>query len=119
MRKTRGVLIGAMLLAAAGCTGDTEARARQAVEKMKEAIPDVEAKALEQKATPEAVKEAQEALIAANEYMGEANGKLDSVTVNAIEAFQTAHNITADGMLNDRTQRELRAVLAGAKKAGS
>ena len=100
-------------LAAAGCTADPEARARQAVEKIKESIPDVEAKALVQKVSADDVRNAQQGLISAKEYFGEANGKLDSVTVNAIEAFQRSHGITDDGMLNDATKKALRAQLAG------
>ena len=87
-----------------------ETRARKAAERIKESIPDVETQALAQKTTPEQVKQAQQALKAANEYQGEVTGTLDSVTVNSIEAFQRAHGLTADGILNGRTQRALEAV---------
>src|SRR5262245_1043352 len=109
MRRTMLVLVTAIALV--GCTGESsEQRGREALEKIKESMPDVEAKALAQKTTPEDVKEAQTALKLAKEYLGEVNGKLDSVTVNSIQAFQRAHGLTADGMLNSKTQRLLREV---------
>jgi peptidoglycan hydrolase-like protein with peptidoglycan-binding domain len=46
-----------------------------------------------------------------HEYLGEVNGKLDSVTVNAIQAFQRSRGLRDDGLLDERTKRELRAVL--------
>jgi len=111
MRVMTVVMIG--LLAVAGCTGgNEEERGRQALEKMKESLPDVEAKALAQKVTPETVKEAQEGLKAANEYLGEVNGKLDAVTVNAIEAFQRSRGLKDNGILTDKTQRALREAVA-------
>ena len=95
------------LVTLASCTTDTETRGREALEKIKESIPDVEAKALTQNVTPEEVKATQQALLAAKEYLGEVDGKLDSVTVNAIEAFQRAHGIADDGMLNEETTSAL------------
>lgn len=100
------------MLVQAGCSRDSEARARHAAEKIKESIPDVEARALAQSVTEEDVTEAQKALQAASEYLGEINGKLDSVTINALQAFQRSRGIKDDGILNDRTKRELRALLA-------
>jgi peptidoglycan hydrolase-like protein with peptidoglycan-binding domain len=100
------VLASVLLLV--GCNGRTaETRAREAAEKIKESIPDLEAKALAQKLTPDEVKQAQEALKKVNEYLGEADGKLDSVTVNSIEAFQRAHGLRADGILDEKTRRTL------------
>ena len=96
-----------------GCSSDdTERRAREAAEKIKESMPDVESKALAQKTNPENVKLAQEALTAAHEYMGEINGTLDSVTVNSIEAFQGSHGVKGDGILNDKTMGLLKETLA-------
>lgn len=106
MRTTLLVLASVLLLV--GCNGRTaETRAREAAEKIKESIPDLEAKALAQKLTPEEVKQAQEALKKVSEYLGEADGKLDSVTVNSIEAFQRAHGLRADGILDEKTRRTL------------
>ncbi len=111
MRKALLLLLS--LIAGVGCEQhSTEDRAREALEKIKESIPDVEAKALEQKVTPEQVTQAQEALKAVNEYQGEVNGKLDSVTVNSIEAFQRSRGIEGDGILNVKTQRLLQEALA-------
>ncbi len=102
-----------LAMLAIGCTGaDTETRAREAAEKIKESMPDVEAKAMAQKTSPEEVKAAQEALTAVKEYMGEIDGKLDSVTINAIEAFQKTQGIKADGILNDKTKGLLKEALA-------
>lgn len=100
-----------LLFLAAACQTDTEARARAAAEKIKESIPDVQARALAQRVTEEEVRLAQTALRAVHEYLGEINGKLDSVTVNAIQAFQRSRGLRDDGLLDERTKRELRAVL--------
>jgi len=109
----RIVLVGLCLLAA--CSGeDTEARARKAEQKIRESIPDVVGRALEQKVTPDQVKRAQQALTVVHEYMGEVNGVLDPVTVNAIQAFQRAQGLEADGILNPRTERRLQEVAAQA-----
>ena len=96
------------LLIFAGCISDTETRARDAEKKIKQSIPDVEGLALAQQATPEEIKQAQQALTVAKEYQGEITGQLDSVTVNAIEAFQRSHGIEDDGMLNAKTKTALR-----------
>ena len=87
MRRTLLILV--TLSAMAGCTGqNAETRAREAEKKIKETIPDVVGAALEQKATPEQVKRAQDELKVLSEYLGEATGTLDAVTVSAIQAFQ-------------------------------
>jgi peptidoglycan hydrolase-like protein with peptidoglycan-binding domain len=88
--------------------------ARKAAERIKETIPDIEARALEQKTTAEQVEQAQEALKKVWEYLGDANGKLDAVTVNSIEAFQRAHGLKVDGILNERTRRALQEAAAKA-----
>jgi peptidoglycan hydrolase-like protein with peptidoglycan-binding domain len=112
----RKVLLGcAMFLAVVGCNSHSaEIRAREAAEKIKESMPDVEARALAQKTTPEQVKRAQEELKKVWDYLGEANGKLDAVTVNSIEAFQRAHGLKADGILNEKTERALQEAAAKA-----
>ncbi len=107
------VFLAVTLIALAGCSGkNAEKRGREALEKIKESIPDVEAKALAQKVTPEQVQRAQEQLLTLKEYLGEPNGKLDSVTVNSIEAFQRSRGIEADGILNEKTERLLREAVA-------
>jgi peptidoglycan hydrolase-like protein with peptidoglycan-binding domain len=109
----RIVLVGLLLVAA--CTGqDGELRAREAEQKIRESIPDVVGRALDQKVTPEQVKGAQQALTVVHEYMGEVNGVLDAVTVNAIQAFQRAQGLQADGLLTARTERRLQEAAAQA-----
>jgi len=111
--RRRIVLIG-LLLAAACKQQDSESRAREAEQKIRESIPDVVGRALEQKVTPDQVKRAQQALTDLREYMGDVNGVLDPVTVNAIQAFQRAQGLEADGILNARTERRLQEVAAQA-----
>ncbi len=107
------MIVMVTLIALAACSGPSaEKRGREALEKIKESIPDVEAKALAQKVTPEQVRRAQEQLQTLKEYLGEPDGRLDSVTVNAIEAFQRSRAIEADGILNEKTQRLLQDAVA-------
>ena len=87
---------------------DANTRAREAEEKIRAQIKDPMAEALAQKLSPERVKEAQEYLQTLHEYLGEANGVLDSVTVNAIQAFQDSHGLAASGMLTDQTLEKMR-----------
>jgi peptidoglycan hydrolase-like protein with peptidoglycan-binding domain len=105
----------AIALAFAACLAacdseSSEQRARAAAEKIQSSIPNQLAVALKQKASPENVKEAQEALTLAKEYMGEVDGDLDVVTVNAIQAFQRRNGLQDDGILDDETTRLLRQV---------
>jgi len=112
------LLILAVLLFC-GCTGKSaEERARAEAEKIKESIPDVEAKALAQTISPDAVQQAQQALTTLNEYQGEVNGQLDAVTVNAVQAFQVANGFTADGILTEKIQRALQEAAAKAATKG-
>ncbi len=108
----RKALLGlAAIVVLVGCKGSSmETRAREAAERIKESMPDVETKALAQKTTPEQVKQAQEALKVVNEYQGDVTGTLDAVTVNSIEAFQRAHGLRPDGILDGRTERALQDV---------
>jgi murein L,D-transpeptidase YcbB/YkuD len=103
--------LNALLLA--GCSRESlEERARKQAEKVIEGMGEKENRALAQQVTPEQVRQAQEALTRAHEYMGEVNGTLDAVTINAIEAFQRAHGLTDTGILNKKTQRLLQEELA-------
>ena len=112
----RIVLILATASALAACTGqNAETRAREAEKKIKESIPDVVGAALAQKATPEQIKQAQDELKVLSEYLGEPNGKLDAVTVSAIQAFQRTQGVNADGMLTDKTTRLLQEAAAKAR----
>ena len=114
MRLAGYALLGLLALLTAGCSQrDAETRAREAAEKIKASIPNVEEHALEQKVSADEVKTAQEQLAKLNEYQGEVNGKLDSVTVNAIEAFQREHDIEANGLLTGETRRLLQKAFDG------
>jgi peptidoglycan hydrolase-like protein with peptidoglycan-binding domain len=103
-----------VVIAAAGlaaCSeGDVERRGRETFEKIQEAIPNQVAVAMAQKVTPEEVTAAQKSLTAIKEYMGEINGKLDMVTINAIQAFQRANGLEDDGLLNEKTKNLLAEV---------
>jgi len=114
MRLAGSALLGLVALLAASCSQrDAETRAREAADKIKASMPRVEEHALEQKVDAAEVKTAQEQLTKLNEYQGEVNGKLDAVTVNAIEAFQRSHEVEANGLLTDETRQLLQ------KAAGS
>lgn len=112
-RSARGVAVVLLIAATFSCSGESvEQRARDAAEKLQSSMQSPAALALQQKVSPEQVKEAQEALTLVKEYMGEVNGVLDSVTVNAIQAFQRTHGLEDDGILNDETTTLLRQVKA-------
>lgn len=103
-------------LAAAGCSKQTvEERARDTLEKIQKGMVDVEAIALEQKADPTVISEVQRNLTAINEYQGEINGKLDSVTVNAIQSFQRTAGLKDTGIITDATRQKLAAAVGQAK----
>jgi len=103
-------------VAAAACSNKTvEERARDTLEKMQASMVDVEAIALEQKADPAVISEVQRNLTAINEYQGEINGKLDSVTINGIQAFQRTANLKDDGIITDTTRQRLAAAAAKPK----
>jgi len=100
---------------ALGCSnGNPEQRAREMAEKMRKSIPNVEQIAAQQKLSPEVVKKAQEDLTKLYEYMGPITGDLDSVTINAIEAFQREHDLKANGLLDERTVSEMSQAAAAA-----
>ena len=100
-------------VAAAACSNKTvEERARDTLEKMQASMVDVEAIALEQKADPAVISEVQRNLTAINEYQGEINGKLDSVTINALQSFQRTAGLKDDGLITPATRQKLAAAAA-------
>ena len=110
------VLMLAGVLAA--CTQQTdEERGREAMKEMQKSTVDVEAIALAQPASPELVSEVQRHLTAIHEYQGEINGKIDSVTVNAIQSFQRTASLPDDGIINEATRKKLAAAAAGQGKS--
>ena len=113
--------LSAVVLLAAACSKpkSVEDRAREQAEKIQRGMVDVEAVALEQKAPAEVVSEVQRNLTAINEYQGEINGTIDSVTVNAIQAFQRTAGLKDDGIITDKTREKLAAAAAKAPKPAS
>jgi peptidoglycan hydrolase-like protein with peptidoglycan-binding domain len=105
------LLVAVLLVVATGCK-DAETRAREAQEKIMAQLADPMATALAQELPAAKVEEAQRHLQVLREYLGEINGELDSVTVNAIQAFQDSHGLPADGMLTGETLDELRQAAA-------
>jgi peptidoglycan hydrolase-like protein with peptidoglycan-binding domain len=111
-------LAAVIALLLVGCSRQSvEERAREAAEKMQASMIDVEAIALEQKADPTVVTEVQRNLTAINEYQGEINGKLDSVTINAIQAFQRTAGLKDDGIITEATRQKLAAAAAAQAKS--
>jgi peptidoglycan hydrolase-like protein with peptidoglycan-binding domain len=103
-----GLAVATALLALASCSGGSrEDRERQAAKEIQESLKDLDSIALEQKVEPAIVKEVQGQLAGIKEYQGEVNGKLDSVTINAIQAFQRSAGLADDGILNDATRKKL------------
>ena len=102
-----GTALALIVLAGIGCSRKSvEERARDQAEKIQREMVDVEAVALDQKAPADVVSEVQRNLTAINEYQGEINGKIDSVTVNAIQSFQRTagrilHAVTSPAQLQD------------------
>ena len=104
---------------AAGCTGQSvEERARETAEKIQKSMVDVEAIALAQQADTAVISEVQRNLTAVSEYQGEITGKLDSVTVNAIQAFQRTAGLKDDGLITAATREKLAAAAGKAQGAG-
>jgi hypothetical protein len=112
-------LVGTALilaLAAIGCNNQTiEERARDTLERIQKGMVDVEAIALEQKADPAVISEVQRNLTAINEYQGEIDGKLDSVTINAIQSFQRTAGLKDTGIITAATREKLAAAAGQAK----
>lgn len=113
-----GSLALLIAMGAAGCSHQTaEERARATAEKLTKSIIDVEAIALDQTVAATVVSEVQRNLTAINEYQGEIDGKLDSVTVNAIQAFQRTAGVKDDGIITDATRQKLAAAAAAQTKS--
>ena len=106
----------AVTLLTVGCTKQSvEDRAREQAEKIQRSMVDVEAVALEQPAPADVVSEVQRHLTAINEYQGEINGTLDSVTINAIQSFQRTAGLKDNGIITPKTREKL---TDAAQKAG-
>ena len=104
------------LVLISGCSSElSEEKARAAADRARDSIKPLDHGAMEQRIPPETVKKVQEELIVLKEYMGPVTGKLDVVTLNALEAFQRSQGILADGQFNDRTLQALEQVAQQAK----
>jgi len=98
----------AILFPLAACTEKSEEeRAREAAEEIDKSMPEVEATALAQTIDEDVVKEVQKHLTAIHEYQGEINGVLDSVTLNALEAFQRSIGEPDNGIVSEETRGKL------------
>ena len=106
------------LCGAAGCdspdpdSGTTskamEQRMREIEKRMKDSMPKTQQIALAQKTDATVVTKVQQQLKVLNEYQeATPSGKIDMVTVNAIEAFQRSAGLKEDGLLDDETLRKL------------
>lgn len=102
-------------LAVTHCSSPSEESQREIADKIQKSLVDVEAIALEQKASPDVISEVQRNLTAIHEYQGEINGKLDSVTINAIQAFQRTAGLEDDGIITDATRTKLAEAAGQAK----
>jgi peptidoglycan hydrolase-like protein with peptidoglycan-binding domain len=116
----------------AGCDHQTSEESKRAIaakmqEKIAQSMVDYEAVALQQKVDPGVVLEVQRNLAAINEYQDEPTGKLDSVTINAIQAFQRTIDcswlrrvlrrcVKDDGIIGEETRQQLAAAAGQAKK---
>jgi peptidoglycan hydrolase-like protein with peptidoglycan-binding domain len=113
---SRPLSAAGLALVVASCSNQTvEERARDTLEKIQGAMVDVEAVALAQQVEASVVSEVQRNLTAIHEYQGEINGKLDSVTINAIQSFQRTSGLRDDGMITDATRQKLAAAAGPAK----
>ncbi len=109
-------LIGA---AASSCSGpNSEERAREVAADIQASIQDFDGPALTQEVDKAVVREVQTNLTTLKEYMGEVDGQIDPVLVNAIQAFQRSRNAqlpwwrfwqrTAnDGLITEELRQEI------------
>lgn len=105
-----------LILPAAGCSRQSvEERARETAEKIQKTMVDVEAVALDQKVDPAVLSEVQRQLTAVHEYQGEITGQLDSVTVNALQAFQRTAGLADTGLVTPETRAKLAAAATAAQ----
>ncbi len=94
----------------------SEARQREIERRIKDSLPKTEEIALAQTVDAETVRTVQGELRTLHEYMDEPSGKLDAVTVNAVEAFQRRAGLRDDGLLDPRTRDALTRAAATASR---
>ena len=86
---------GAAILIAliSACSGPTsEERARAVAADIEASIQDFDTAALAQEIDPKIVREIQTQLTELKDFMGEIDGEIDPVLINAIQAFQRREN---------------------------
>ncbi|MBM4268784.1 MAG: peptidoglycan-binding protein [Deltaproteobacteria bacterium] len=105
----RALVVGLALVASACSQEMAEEKARAAAEEAQEAIKPIDDGATEQDVDAETIKKVQQQLTSLKEYMGPITGELDTVTINALEAFQRKQDITPDGRFNPETLQALDA----------
>jgi peptidoglycan hydrolase-like protein with peptidoglycan-binding domain len=109
----------ALLAALPACKTKTiEEREREAADAVARSLKDVDAMAMEQKVDPAVVKEVQQHLTAIHEYQGEINGKLDQVTINAVQAFERAQDLEPDGIIDEDLRKRLTTAAGAPAKTG-
>jgi peptidoglycan hydrolase-like protein with peptidoglycan-binding domain len=114
------IAFAVVLLLGVGCSRKSvEDRAREQAEKIQHELVDVDAVALDQKAPADLVSEVQRNLTTINEYQGEINGTIDSVTVNAIQSFQRTAGLKDDGIITPQTREKLAAAAKASTPPGS
>jgi peptidoglycan hydrolase-like protein with peptidoglycan-binding domain len=103
-RRLLAVALLSSIAALAACSDpDPKLMAKAAEERAKASMKPVDQEGFTQKVDPETVKQVQTELTKIYEYMGPVNGKLDAVTLNAVEAFQRNQGLHPDGVLNKKT----------------
>ena len=108
-----------VLAAAPACKTKTiEEREREAADLMTRSMKDVDAIALAQQVDPAVVKEVQEHLTTIHEYQGQINGKLDAVTINALQAFERSQDMKDDGIIDPKVRERLSAAAQSPAPAG-
>jgi peptidoglycan hydrolase-like protein with peptidoglycan-binding domain len=99
-------------------TKTIEEREREAADLMNRSMKDLDAIALAQQVDPAVVTEVQEHLTKIHEYQGAVNGKLDPVTVNALQAFERSQDLKDDGIIDPKVRERLATVAKGSAPAG-
>jgi len=85
-----------------------EQRMREIEKRVKDSMPKTQQIAMAQKSDAAVVRKVQDQLKILNEYLEPSpSGKIDMVTVNAIEAFQRRVDLKDNGLLNEETLRKL------------
>ncbi len=120
----QGFLGVAILCAVAACgVPNAEERERDAAAAIEASIQDFDGPALSQEVERKVVVEVQTHLTEIKEYMGEINGEIDPVLVNAIQAFQRAKDAEVpwwkfwqhrpnDGLITDLLRQQLKEAAA-------